>query len=919
MPRFTFAAAVSICLSTPLALPFSVLAQSSAQPKKAKEAFAPGKPMFTPTPGTPAFDPAKVTPDHLEPNMFKVPDGLELTLWAASPMLFNPTNMDIDQAGRVWIAEGVNYRRHSGRNPEGDCIRVLEDTDGDGKADTSHVFVREKELECPLGVAVFDNVIVVSNAPNIIVYTDVDRNQVFDPAIDKREVLLTGFEKPQHDHSLHSISAGPDGRWYFSNGNCGALFSDKSGTTFRIGSGYLNNPYTGEKSDDGHVYVGGFTASVDPSGHNLRILGYNYRNSFEGVRNSFGDMYLGDNDDPPACRVSHLIEGGSFGFFSPDGKRQWRADKRPGQSIPTAEWRQEDPGILPAGDVYGGGAPTGMAYYENGALGEKWRGLLLACETGRNVVFGYHPKPDGADMKLERMNFCTTNTTGVFKGSDFVGGSKNLSDERHTFFRPSDVCVGADGAVYITDWFDARTGGHTDLDDTCSGAIYRIAPKGAKLTNPKIDFNTLQGQIAALKSPANNVRHVGFNKLKENGKGAYGAVARLLDDNDPYIAARAAWLLAQMSEEGLMKVRTWLESAEPHHRLVGLRALRAASSDLLPLFNTLATDASPAVRAEIAVALRDVPLAQCKDLLVELANRYDGKDRAYLEAWGLGCTGKEEALWPILKKTLDAGHAESWTDAFAQITWRLHPVAAVPDVAQRAANAALRPAQRKLALDTLAFTRDPSAAQAMLEVAKDKSAPIHNDAMWWLIKRSTEDWATYGIAAELKSLGIFDPEAAKLVTIETPPLPPADKSPKVEDVLKLTGHAKNGSSLIVRCYMCHQLNNQGVEFGPSLQGWGLSQPSEVIAQAIIDPSKDIAHGFEGEKITTKDGVKIDGMVLAEGEILIVRSLGGQTQFVPKTRIASRVKMNRSLMMNSVQLGLTEQDIADLVAYLRQAE
>jgi hypothetical protein len=71
-------------------------------------------------------------------------------------------------------------------------------------------------------------------------------------------------------------------------------------------------------------------------------------------------MYLNDNDDPPACRVSHLIEGGSFGFFSADGKRQWRADKRPGQTIPTAEWRQDDPGSIPAGDVYGGGAPTGM-------------------------------------------------------------------------------------------------------------------------------------------------------------------------------------------------------------------------------------------------------------------------------------------------------------------------------------------------------------------------------------------------------------------------------------------------------------------------------------------------------------------------------------------------------------------------------
>ena len=88
--------------------------------------------------------------------MFKVPEGLEITVWATSPQLFNPANMDIDHAGRVWVTEGVNYRRHSGRSREGDCVRVLQDTDGDGKCDSSHVFVREKELECPLGVAVFD-------------------------------------------------------------------------------------------------------------------------------------------------------------------------------------------------------------------------------------------------------------------------------------------------------------------------------------------------------------------------------------------------------------------------------------------------------------------------------------------------------------------------------------------------------------------------------------------------------------------------------------------------------------------------------------------------------------------------------------------------------------------------------------------
>jgi putative membrane-bound dehydrogenase-like protein len=896
-------------------LTVSLVAAKPDKPKKDKE-FVPGKPAFTADPKTPAFDATQVTPDHLDTSMFKVPEGLEITVWATSPMLHNPTNMDVDAAGRIWVAEGINYRRHSGRSREGDAIRVLQDTDGDGKADSSHVFVREKELESPMGVAVFDNVVLVSNTPNIIKYTDVNRDLKFDPAVDQREVLLTGFEQAQHDHSLHSVYAGPDGRWYFSNGNCGALFSDKSGNTFRIGGAYLNNTYAGEKSDDGHVYVGGFTASMEPSGHGVRILGYNYRNSYEGVRNSFGDMYLNDNDDPPACRVSHLIEGGSFGFFSRDGKRQWRADKRPGQTIPTAEWRQDDPGSIPAGDVYGGGAPTGMGFYENGALAEKWNGLLLSCETGRNVVFGYLPKPDGAGMKLERFDFCTTNTTGVFKGSDFVGGANNLSDERHTLFRPSDVTVGADGAIYISDWFDKRTGGHQDTDETCSGTIYRVAPKGFQPKAVAINLETVEGQIAALKSPATNVRHAAFVKLKEQGKAAIKPVSALLTDKNPYVAARAVWLLAQLGEQGTQSVRIWLESEEAGKRLVALRALRAANADLIDLLSTMAHDESPAVRREVAVAMRDVPLAQSKNILIELAKRYDGVDRSYLEAWGIGCSGKESELWTVLKKIMD-GDALAWSETFARLTWRLHPVAAVADLQVRATSAKLTPAERKLALDTLAFTEDTSAAQAVLAAAKDKESPIHADAMWWLIHRSTNDWATYGIPGELKKQGIFDPDAAKLVTIETPPAIPS--TIKLEEVLKLKGDAKHGSSLVVRCVMCHQFNNQGVEFGPNLQGWGLSQPTDIIAQAILEPSKDIAHGFDGTEIVTKDGVKIHGMVLSEGDIFIIRSMGGQNQFVAKERIASRKKLDRSLMMSATMLGMTAQDVADIVAYLRQAE
>jgi putative heme-binding domain-containing protein len=219
-------------------------------------------------------------------SLFATEDpSLEVTVWAASPAIKNPTNIDTDQFGRIWVAEGVNYRRHYERQPEGDRIVVLQDTDSDGKADKSWTFVQEPFLRAPMGIAVIDNKVIVSMAPDLVVYTDVNRDTKFDPAVDKREVLLTGFNGRMHDHTVHSVTVGPDGQWYWNAGNCGAMFTDKSGKTFRIGSSY--DPYYGRKpagdlswdpreiagqtSDDGHVYVGGCAARMNPDGSGVVI------------------------------------------------------------------------------------------------------------------------------------------------------------------------------------------------------------------------------------------------------------------------------------------------------------------------------------------------------------------------------------------------------------------------------------------------------------------------------------------------------------------------------------------------------------------------------------------------------------------------------------------------------------------------
>jgi len=873
--------------------------------------------------------PAAAAPMLVPPEMFTAPDGLEVTVWATTPLLYNPTNIEIDQEGRIWVAEGVNYRSHAKRRPEGDRIVVLEDTQGLGRADKSTVFVQETNFIAPLGLAVIDNQIIVSQPPDLIVYTDVNRDGKFDPAVDRREVLLTGFNGRNHDHSLHSLTAGPDGLWYFNQGNTGAQFTDRSGKTFRIGSPYSHGASTaqvadstkiaGLKSDDGHVWIGGFTARMNPDGTHAEIIGHNYRNSYEQTVNSLGDIYQSDNDDPPACRVTPILEGGNAGFASADGRRSWAADKRPGQTTPIAEWRQEDPGTMPAGDVYGGGSPTGVAFYENGALGRKWRGLLLACEAGRNVVFGYFPRPDGAGFRLERFDFLTSNKEKQFAGSDFLGGGKSVNNELKTMFRPSDVCVGPDGAIYVADWFDGRVGGHADLDPFQAGTIYRIAPKGFKPRIPKFDLATTAGQIEALKSPAVNVRHSGFTRLKAQGAKAVPAVARLLKDENPFIAARAVWLLAQLGEAGVAKISPLLNSKDDTLRLVAYRALRRANQSVPALAARMATDSSAAVRREVALTLRDVPLAQSQDILVRVAKGFDGRDRTYLEAFGTGCAGKESGMYQAVAKVM-GGPAEQWSDAFAWIAWRLHPAEAVADFEARALSPRLTTAQRKLMMDALAFVKSPAAARAMVELAGTKTFPFQANATWWLFNRRGNDWMHFGLDELMKERGLYDPDKVQLTSVVMPDAAAgASKLPPIADILKLRGDAKRGQTAVIVCYTCHQIGSQGTEFGPDLTAFGRTQTRETIINAIIDPSAEISHGYEGSRLETKDGITIDGLVLTSGDPVIIKSMGGQVQTVPRNRVKSVQKMERSLMFSAAMLGLDAQTLADIAAYLQSDE
>src|SRR4029453_324184 len=150
---------------------------------------------------------------------------------------------------------------------------------------------------------------------------------------------------------------------------------------------------------------------------------------------------------------------------------------------------------------------------------------------------------------------------------------------------------------------DAGGGGHQDPDDSLSGAIYRIAPKGFVSRPPKFDEKTIDGLITALRSPAVNVRAIGFEGLKARGASAVNAVAALLNDPNMYMRGRAIYLLYQLGPEGRQRAGAPESFTDPALKITADRAMRRANLDVLPVAARLARDADAGVRREVALSL----------------------------------------------------------------------------------------------------------------------------------------------------------------------------------------------------------------------------------------------------------------------------------------------------------------------------
>jgi len=624
--------------------------------------------VYTQNPGpitasdTSTHDPAEAV-DSLD-----VHPELLVQLFASEPMMASPSSIDIDHRGRVWVCEVVNYRKHLSERAEGDRILILEDTDGDAKADKSTVFHQGHDVDSAHGICVLGNKALISCGDDV--FWLIDDND--DGKADRKELMFTHIGGAQHDHGIHAFHFGPDGRLYFNFGNAGKQLCDKDGK--------LITDIHGVKctNQNNRPYQQGMVFRCELDGSNVEVLAWNFRNNWEVAVDSYGTMWQSDNDDDgnKGVRINYVMEFGNYGYSDEMTGAGWQTPRIGWESeIPLRHWHLNDPGVIPNLLQTGAGSPTGMQVYEGDLLPSIFHGQPLHCDAGPNVVRSYITQPDGAGYKAEIVSI--------------------LEGAKDKWFRPSDVAVAPDGSLIVADWYDPGVGGH-GMGDVTRGRLFRVTTKASmKFQVPSFKLETVEGAVAALKSPNEEQRYLAWMALKKLGGKAEPALKALFEDVKamPQHRARALWLLAKegdlpspSAKTGVGNSRSLIEAAladtDPNIRITAIRVARQLWQQKQPeklreVIAKVVIDKSPALRREAAIALRFDETEQAVKLWGNLCSQLPVRDRWYLEAIGIGADTHWDRLIDANAETVPKGGITPAINPESAIFWRSRSAKAI--------------------------------------------------------------------------------------------------------------------------------------------------------------------------------------------------------------------------------------------------
>ncbi|HNT21505.1 MAG TPA: PQQ-dependent sugar dehydrogenase [Saprospiraceae bacterium] len=621
-------------------------------------------------------------------------DSLEVSLFASEPMLINPTNIDIDHRGRVYVCEAYNYRpQFSGVNTrfEGDRIVILEDVDGDGNADSSKVFYQGSEVNAPLGICVLGNEVLISQSPYIWKFTDTN----FDDRADLKEILFQGIQGIQDDHGAHALALGPDGRYYFTLGNAGKTISDKNNKPIMTLSGKTIHP---DHFRQGMILRG----RLDGTG--FEVVGHNFRNNYESAVDAFGNIWQSDNDDDGnrGTRLNYILEYGNYGYRDELTNASWQAYRANIEdSIPLRHWHQNDPGVVPNLLQTGSGSPAGIAVYE-GQLIPSLEGTILHAEALHHVIRAYSVSGKGAGK--------------------FATIRELMKNSRDTWFRPVDVCVAPDGSVFVADWYDPGVGGNY-AGDQARGRIYRIAPKNTGYFRDTFSRGRYPTAPSDLKSPNLSTRSLAQLHWRRQGMVAIKALLPLARDTNPVFRARALWILSAADPAF---VDTALADHDENICIAGLRMARSLGPEATSkaIQRLLTTDHSYSVWRECAIALRELPAIQRISAWNQLAQKYLVPDRWYLEALGIGA----DLNWdPIFTAWLKNNPDPIATEAQRDIVWRSRSSMALPLLKQLATEGGVPLKSRLRYFRALDFNPSPLKNKILMEILEERGDSLITD------------------------------------------------------------------------------------------------------------------------------------------------------------------------------------------------
>jgi len=521
------------------------------------------------------------------PPPLKVPAGFSVELVAGPPLVAHPMLASFDDRGRLYVAESVGVNSRGAvlaENPPHE-IRVLEDTNADGRFDKSTLFA--DKLVFPQGILWHDGAVYVSSPPNFWRLRDTDGDGV----ADERTVLATGFANTGVADDMHRASLGPDGRIYW----CAGRFPHK-----------IRRP-------DGPMIHEGTAPLVlrcKPDGTELEVVCGSQGNAVGVAFNDAGDFFasgtfLAPDSMGPNLRdaLIHCVDGGQY----PVRDRTIKEHKRTGDLLPPLTHL----GVSASSDVmlYRGGA------FDKDAK-ESYRGNLFSALFNMHKVLRHVITPDGATYRCRNEDFLTSTSTD---------------------FHPTDVFEDADGSLLVIDtggWFIIGCPTSQIAKPQVLGGIYRIRRDEVKESSDprglKIDWakETSDQVVRHLCNARFAVRDRAMAELASRGEKAVPAIANFAAAGSmPRAGPLAVWTLCRIDGDAARSaIRSEMVASETDEtRQAAARAAGILRDKLaVPALVELLKDPSAPVRRESATSLGRIgDAAAVPSLLAALAEPSD--------------------------------------------------------------------------------------------------------------------------------------------------------------------------------------------------------------------------------------------------------------------------------------------------------